>query len=217
MPFSSICQARRQHRHAELLRQRQAARAIAFERGVALAGVRHELEPREEMRQLEQILQHHAPDRRRPHRALSSARSARGGIALEHRLQQVEDQAAIGDAEHLAHRALGDRAAAQRDRLIEQRQPVAHRAIGGARDERDRRRLGLDAFRRGDRGVMRRSASPTGTRRSEKRWQRDSTVTGTLWISVVAKMNLTSGGGSSSVFNSALKAFFESMCTSSMM
>ena len=42
-------------------------------------------------------------------------------------------------------------------------------------------------------------------------------VGGTLWISVVAKMNTTYGGGSSMVFNSALNALLESMCTSSMM
>ena len=54
-------------------------------------------------------------------------------------------------------------------------------------------------------------------RRRSKRWQRDSTVTGTLRISVVAKMNLTCAGGSSSVFRSALNAEVLSMCTSSMM
>ena len=53
--------------------------------------------------------------------------------------------------------------------------------------------------------------------RRSKRWQRDSTVTGTLRISVVAKTNFTCGGGSSSVFSSALKAGVDSMCTSSMM
>ena len=53
-------------------------------------------------------------------------------------------------------------------------------------------------------------------RRKSKRWQRDSTVTGTLRISVVAKMNLTCSGGSSSVFSSALNAPVDSMCTSSM-
>ncbi len=47
--------------------------------------------------------------------------------------------------------------------------------------------------------------------------QRDSTVTGTFLLSVVAKMKVTWGGGSSSVFSSALNAFFESMWTSSMM
>ena len=59
--------------------------------------------------------------------------------------------------------------------------------------------------------------SATDTRRRSNRWQRDSTVTGTLRISVVAKMNFTCGGGSSSVFSSALKALRDSMWTSSMM
>ncbi len=42
-------------------------------------------------------------------------------------------------------------------------------------------------------------------------------VSGTFWGSVVARMNTTWLGGSSSVFNNALKAAVESMCTSSMM
>ena len=45
------------------------------------------------------------------------------------------------------------------------------------------------------------TSSPVSMRRRSKRWQRDSTVTGTLRISVVAKMNFTCGGGSSSVFS----------------
>ena len=43
------------------------------------------------------------------------------------------------------------------------------------------------------------------------RWQRERTVTGILFGSVVAKKNLTCGGGSSSVFKRALKAPVESM------
>ena len=39
---------------------------------------------------------------------------------------------------------------------------------------------------------------------------------GIFWTSVVAKMNLTCGGGSSSVLSRALKAAFDSMWTSSM-
>ena len=39
-----------------------------------------------------------------------------------------------------------------------------------------------------------------------KRWQRDRMVTGIFWTSVVAKMNLTCGGGSSSVLSRALNA-----------
>ena len=46
--------------------------------------------------------------------------------------------------------------------------------------------------------------------------QRDSTVTGIFCGSVVAGMNLTCPGGSSSVFSMALKAWLVSMCTSSI-
>ena len=60
-------------------------------------------------------------------------------------------------------------------------------------------------------------SSAIRTRRRSKRWQRDSTVIGTLRSSVVAKTNFTCGGGSSSVFSSALKALRDSMWTSSMM
>ena len=60
------------------------------------------------------------------------------------------------------------------------------------------------------------TSAGTSTRRRSKRCVRDSTVTGTLRTSVVAKMNFTCSGGSSSVFRSALKAPFESMCTSSI-
>ncbi len=56
-----------------------------------------------------------------------------------------------------------------------------------------------------------------GMRRKSKRWQRDSTVTGTLLTSVVARKNFTCSGGSSSVFSKPLNAGLESMCTSSMM
>src|SRR3989339_518093 len=37
-----------------------------------------------------------------------------------------------------------------------------------------------------------------------------------LWCSVVAKINITYSGGSSSIFRSALKAAVESICASSM-
>jgi hypothetical protein len=55
-----------------------------------------------------------------------------------------------------------------------------------------------------------------GIRRRSNRWQRLMIVGRILFASVVAKMNFTCGGGSSRVFNSALKAEAESMCTSSM-
>ena len=53
------------------------------------------------------------------------------------------------------------------------------------------------------------------TRRKSKRWQRDVIVAGISCSSVVARMKMACGGGSSSVFSSALKAPVVSMCTSS--
>ncbi len=46
-------------------------------------------------------------------------------------------------------------------------------------------------------------------------WHRLTMVAGTLCFSVVAKINTTWAGGSSMVFNNALKELAESMCTSS--
>jgi hypothetical protein len=92
------------------------------------------------------------------------------------------------------------------DRLVEQRQAVAHRAVGGARDQRSASGGDLDLLGRAMRAQCADQHGRLDARRS-KRWQRDSTVTGTLRISVVAKMNFTCGGGSSSVFSSALKAW----------
>ena len=67
--------------------------------------------------------------------------------------------------------------------------------------------------------ILRRRAATTfaGMRLKSKRCTRERMVSGILFTSVVAKMNLTCGGGSSSVFRSALNASFVSMCTSSMM
>ena len=48
-------------------------------------------------------------------------------------------------------------------------------------------------------------------RRKSNRWQREWMVSGTFWGSVVARMNTTWLGGSSSVFNSALNAAVDSM------
>ena len=71
------------------------------------------------MRQIEQILQHH----QRIGAALIEALHLREralGVALQHGLEQVEDEAAVSDAEHLAHRRFLDPPGRQRDRLVEQ-------------------------------------------------------------------------------------------------
>ena len=131
--------------------------------------------------------------------------SAAGDVAAHHRLEQVDDAGAVGEAEHVPHVVGAHRPCRMGDRLVEQRERVAHRAFGGAGDQRQRLGLDLDAFLGGDAFEMLHQP-PASMRRRSKRWQRDRMVTGTLRISVVAKMNLTCGGGSSSVFSRALKA-----------
>ena len=67
------------------------------------------------------------------------------------------------------------------------------------------------------RKIFFRSSAITGVGISlkSKRMQRDKIVWGILCTSVVARMKTACLGGSSSVFNSALNADDESMCTSS--
>ena len=73
-----------------------------------------------------------------------------GDVAAHQRLEQVDDAGAVGKAEHLPHVLGAHRSGGMRDRLIEQRQRIAHRAFGGARDQRQRFRLGLDLLLGGD-------------------------------------------------------------------
>ncbi len=132
--------------------------AIALFERVAGPGIGGQLQPRHEMRQIEQILQHDlrigATLIERFH-LLERA----GGVAPQHRLQQLPYQPAIGDTEHVAHRRRVDRAAGggitrKGDRLIEQRQTVAHGAIGGACDQTERLGRGRDMFGVGDPAIM---------------------------------------------------------------
>ena len=64
--------------------------------------------------------------------------------------EQVDDAGAVGEAEHLPHVVGAHDARGMRDRLVEQRQRIAHRAFGGARDHAERLRLDLDVFLRRD-------------------------------------------------------------------
>ena len=132
--------------------------------------------------------------------------SAPARLALHQEIEEIEQAAAVGQTQHVADLILADLArhaalVAQRQRPIEQRQPVAHRAVGGARDQRQRRPAPPARPRPRRSGRNSAASASASTRRRSKRWQRDSTVTGTLRISVVAKMNFTWAGGSSSVFS----------------
>ena len=60
----------------------------------------------------------------------------------------MSHRAAIGQTEHVANlRRLDAAASTVRDRLVEDREPVARRSFRGARDQRQRLGLDGDAFR----------------------------------------------------------------------
>ena len=76
-------------------------------------------------------------------------------LTRHHGIQQIENQFAIRQPEHVDDGAFGDCSLRLGDRLVEQRQAVAHRAIGGARDLIERGRLDRNALSRSDAGEMR--------------------------------------------------------------
>ena len=207
MPLSSICQARDSTRIDSAAANARPRVRSASPSEIVVGDRRHDLDAGDEMGELGEVGQHHrrigagvvllaqlarAPRRRRrvisaSNRSMMRVRSARPSMlrtsSRAHRARR--------------HARSPGRAATAR------RAPSLRRRARSAPAPRARRRC---FSLRGDAGEMRRPASSASTRRRSKRWQRDSTVTGTLRISVVAKMNLTCGGGSSSVFSSALKA-----------
>ena len=73
-------------------------------------------------------------------------RHQRGTVALDQCVEDGRQVAPVDHAEHLSHRRLVDPAGAERDRLVEQRQGVAHAARRGAADQRQRLRVGGNAF-----------------------------------------------------------------------
>jgi len=68
-----------------------------------------------------------------------------------------------------------------------QRQPVAHRAVGGAGDQREGRRLDLDTLRLRNPTIMRDQLFDQGPGATRNAGSATRTVTGTLLISVVAR------------------------------
>ena len=71
-------------------------------------------------------------------------------------VEQLEHRRAVGEAQHFLHLRGRDGVGTQRDRLVEERQPVADRAVGGTRDDADRFRFDGNLFALGDIREMRR-------------------------------------------------------------
>ena len=136
--------------------------------------------------------------------------SAPGRLALHQEIEEIEQPAAVGQTQHVADLVLADLAATlpSSPSAIADRAATARRAPSRRRRARSARAPPAPPARPRPRRSARNmpASASASTRRRSKRWQRDSTVTGTLRISVVAKMNFTWAGGSSSVFSKALKA-----------
>ena len=76
-------------------------------------------------------------------------------LAAHGELEEVDDVAAVGEAEHGAQVVDLDRLAGRvRDRLVEQRQRVAHRALGDARNQRQRIGLRRNLLQAADLGEV---------------------------------------------------------------
>ena len=78
----------------------------------------------------------------------------RTGIALQHRLHQIEDAGAVGKTEKGAHRARLDLAPAKGNGAVEDRERIAHGAFGRAGDQSESRALGARALGGGHPGEM---------------------------------------------------------------
>ena len=103
---------------------------------------------------LEQILQHGDRIRAVPPQALHQVEGG-GYFAFHQRVEQVEDRRTVGEAEHFLHLRRCHLGVAKRDRLVEQRQPIAHRPVRGAGDDADRFIFRRDGFPLGDISEMR--------------------------------------------------------------
>ena len=133
----------REDAHRQRRREGAAARALGLGQRAVVGGGGHDLHARDEMGELGKVGDDHGRIGADVVLIAQSV-SAACGVAAHQRLEQVDDARAVGKAEHLAHILGAHRARRMRDRLIEQRQRVAHRAFGGAGDQRERFRLDRD-------------------------------------------------------------------------
>jgi hypothetical protein len=131
-------------------------------------------------------------------------------------VRDLELDLATGRAQEGAHRGLGRPLPAEHRCLVQQRERIARRAFGSARDRVGRRGIQRDAFGRRDR--LDHLGEPFDRESPEvEPLARPTIVAGILCGSVVASTNRTPTGGSSNTFSSASNASRDSRCASSMM
>ena len=192
-PFRSICQARVMSAGEAFAMPRPRTRSASGTCGPSLA-------PGASFNRVSQCVRSSRSSSRvngsAPERYCSS-RSASAVGASHHCVENIEAKRAVNQAQHFADRILLDGAHTMCDRLVK-RDSASHAAVGGSRQQLQRCGAIVTCSRSATRARCCIS-SAASTRRRSKRWQRDKTVTGTLRISVVAKMNLACSGGSSSV------------------
>ena len=135
--------------------QGAASHALGFGQPRVFGGVGGEFEPRQPVRERQHIFQNHGGIGAGGILVGKQVQRAGEAAAIEDPFQQVEHALAVGEAEHIAHGGRAHRrAGGVAYRLVEQRQPVTHRTVGGARDQGQR--IGLDsrAFARRHRREM---------------------------------------------------------------
>ena len=139
----------REHADGELLGK--AAPALAFGLGEReiVGDRRHDFDAGHEMGELGEIGQHH--------RGIGAGvvlvaqlAQRRRQIAAHHRLEQVDGARPVGQPQHLPHVLAAHQTGRVGDGLIEQGERIAHRTLGGARDQSERLRLDRDLLLRRD-------------------------------------------------------------------
>ena len=140
-----------------------------------------------------------------------------GAVALHQRAGDPGHRRHVHRPERLRHLRVAGGLAGRGPDLVEERERVAHPALRLPGHERQRRRGELHALLGGHRrqpvgDLLLREPAEVEALAAREDGLGDACAT-----SVVAKMNFTCSGGSSSVLSSALKAPCESMWTSSTM
>ena len=153
MPLSSICHIRDSTRIDKFCGEFAGADALGLAERDVVGGRRHDLHAGDEIDEFGEVGQHHDRIGADVILAAEFAEGA-GDIAARQMLEQIDHPGAVGEPQHLPHRVGTDKARRMRDRLIEQRERIAHRAFGGARDDAERLGLDLDAFLFRDVGKM---------------------------------------------------------------